>query len=100
MLYAMCAARAFALFRLQRFEEASEWALNAIRQPNAHLHVHALSALVLAGAGRLEESLREAGVVRRLRPGYTINDYFSAFRVLAAEYKPLYLAAAKQIDIV
>jgi TolB-like protein len=98
MLYAMCAARAFALFRLERFEEAGEWALNATRQPNAHLHVHALSALVLAGAGRLEESLREAGVVRRLRPGYTINDYFSAYHVLA-DYKPLYLAAAKQIGM-
>ena len=38
MLYAMCAARAWALFRLERFEEAGEWALNTIRQPNASLH--------------------------------------------------------------
>jgi TolB-like protein len=98
MLYAMCAARAFALFRLERFEEAGEWALKATRQPNAHLHAHALCALVLAGAGRVDESLREADVVRRLRPGYTIDDYFSAYHVLA-DYKPLYLAAAKQIGM-
>ena len=50
ILCAMCAARAFALFRLERFEEAGEWALNAIRQPNAHLHVHALSALAASAA--------------------------------------------------
>jgi tetratricopeptide (TPR) repeat protein len=98
MLYAMCAARAWALFRLERFEEAGEWALNTIRQPNASLHARALSALVLARVGRLEESLREVDVVRRLRPGYTINDFFSAFHVLADD-KPVYLAAAKQIGM-
>ena len=73
----MCSALALALYRLERFEEAGEWALKATRQPNAHLHAHALCALVLAGAGRVDESLREADVVRRLRPGYTIDDYFS-----------------------
>ena len=98
MLYAMCAARAWALFRLKRFEEAGEWALNTIRQPNASLHARALSALVLARVGRLEESLREVDVVRRLRPGYTINDFFFAFHVLADD-KPVYLAAAKQIGM-
>jgi hypothetical protein len=47
MPFAMCAARAFALMRLEQAEEAAEWT----RQPNAHVHVHAASALTLAAAG-------------------------------------------------
>ena len=44
-MYAMCAARAFALVRLGRFEEAAEWIVRAAHKPNAHVHVHALAGL-------------------------------------------------------
>jgi hypothetical protein len=98
MLYAMCAARAFALFRLQRREEAADWALKAAQKPNAHAHVHALAALILAGAGRLDESRREALVVRNLRPGYSIEDFLSSFRVLRDQER-MYRLAAQQIDV-
>jgi hypothetical protein len=63
----MCAARAFALFRLERCEEAAGWALKAAEKPNAHAHVHALAALILAAAGRLENAFHEAGMIRKLR---------------------------------
>lgn len=98
MLYAMCAARAFALFRLERREEAADWALKAAQKPNAHAHVHAIAALILAGDGRLEESRREAGVVRNLRPGYCIEDFLSSFRVLSDQERT-YRIAAKQIGL-
>jgi TolB-like protein len=98
MLYAMCAARAFALFRLDRCEEAAEWALKAAEKPNAHAHVHAIAALILAAAGRLEESLREAGMIRKLRPTYSIDDFFSSFRVLSDQERAFRIAA-KQIGI-
>ena len=98
MLYAMCAARAWALFRLERCEEAAEWALKAAHKPNAHAHVHALAALILAAAGRSEESLSEAGVARNLRPGYSIEDFLSSFRALSDQERA-YRIAANQIGI-
>jgi TolB-like protein len=98
MLYAMCAARAFALFRLDRCEEAAEWALKAAEKPNAHAHVHAIAALILAAAGRLKESFREAGMIRKLRPTYSIDDFFSSFRVLSDQERACRIAA-KQIGI-
>ena len=98
MLYAMCAARAWALFRLERCEEAADWALKAACKPNAHAHVHGLAALILAGAGRLEESLREAGTARSLQPGYSIEHFLSSFRPLP-EQERTYRAAARQIGM-
>jgi len=98
MLYAMCAARAFALCRAERCDEAAEWALKAAEKPNAHVHVHALAALVLATAGQLEDSFREVGAMRRLQPTYSIDDFLSSFRVLSDTERKL-RAAAKQIGV-
>jgi DNA-binding SARP family transcriptional activator/TolB-like protein len=98
MLYAMCCARAFALVRLGRYEEAAEWANRAARKPNAHVQAHGLSALVLAIAGKLEDASREVGIVRRLRPKYTIDDFFSSYRVVGREERR-YRIAARRIGI-
>jgi len=94
----MCAARAWALFRLERREEAADWALKAAQKPNAHVHVHALAGLTLACAGRLEEAFREAGTARKLRLGYSIEDFLSSFRVLS-DLERIFRIAAKQIGI-
>jgi TolB-like protein/DNA-binding SARP family transcriptional activator len=98
MLYAMCCARAFALIRLGSYDEAAEWAIRAARKPNAHVQAHALSALILAVAGRLKDALREVDVVRRLRPTYTIDDFLSSYRVLGSE-ESAYKTAARRIGI-
>jgi len=98
MLYAMCCARAFALVRLGRYDEAAEWAIRAARKPNAHVQAHAVSALVLAVAGRLNDALREVDVVRRLRPTYTIDDFLASYRVVGSE-QSAYKTAARQIGI-
>ena len=98
MLYAMCCVRAFALVRLGRYEEAAEWATRAARKPNAHVQAHGLSALILAVAGKLEDALREVGVVRRLRPTYTIDDFFCSYRVVGNEER-VYRVAARHIGI-
>jgi TolB-like protein/DNA-binding winged helix-turn-helix (wHTH) protein len=98
MLYAMCAARAFALFRMERCDEAAEWALKAAEKPNAHAHVHAIAALILAVAGRFEDSFREVGAIRKLRPTYSIDDFLSSFRVLSDQERRV-RTAAKQIGI-
>ena len=83
---------------MERCEEAAEWALKAAEKPNAHAHVHALAALILAAAGRSEDSFRAAGVMRKLRPNYSIDDFLSAFRVLSDQERK-YRAAARQIGI-
>lgn len=98
MLYAMCAARAFALVRLGRFEEAAEWAMRAARKPNAHVHVHGLAALIFAVAGNLEDALREVCVIRRQKPSYVVDDFFSHYRVLGNETRA-YRDAATRISI-
>jgi hypothetical protein len=98
MLYAMCCARAFALVRLGRYEEAAEWASRGARKPNAHVQAHGASALILAIAGKLEDALREVAVVRRLRPNYTIDDFFSSYRVVGSEERA-YRIAARRIGI-
>ena len=98
MLFAMCAARAFALVRLGRFEEAAEWAMRAARKPNAHVHVHGLAALIFAVAGNLEDALREVCVTRRQRPSYAVDDFLSHYRVLDTETRA-YRDAARRIGI-
>jgi tetratricopeptide (TPR) repeat protein len=98
MLYAMCAVRAFALIRLGRYEEAAEWAIRAARKPNAHVQVHGFAALALGVAGKLEEASREVGVVRRLRPTYSIDDFFASYRVVGDDERA-YRVAARQIGI-
>jgi TolB-like protein len=98
MLYAMCCARAFALVRLGRYDEAAEWAISAARKPNAHVQARALSALILGVAGRLKDALREVDVVRRLRPTYTIDDFLTSYRVAGSE-KSAYKTAARRIGI-
>jgi hypothetical protein len=98
-LYAMCCARAFALVRLGRYEEAAEWAIRAARKPNAHVQAHALAALILAVAGKVKDALREADIVRRLRPTYSIDDFLSSYRVVDSE-ESAYKTAARRIGII
>ena len=98
MLYAVCAARACALFRLGRYEEAADWALRSGRQPNAHAYARALSALILAAAGHLEDALSEMRLVHNLRPGLSINNVLSSFRLLEDQDRA-FRSIAKQIGM-
>jgi TolB-like protein/DNA-binding winged helix-turn-helix (wHTH) protein/tetratricopeptide (TPR) repeat protein len=93
MLYAMYCARAFALARLGRYEEAAEWAARGARKPNAHVQARGASALILAIAGKLDDALRQVGIVRRLRPTYTIEDFFFSYRVVESEERAYRIAA-------
>jgi TolB-like protein len=98
MMYAICAARAFALFRLRRYEEAADWALKSGRQPNAHAHARALTALILAAAGHVEEALCEMRLVHNLRPGLSVDNVLSSFRLLQDQDRA-FRSIAKQIGM-
>jgi len=78
LLFAFLAARAMALARLGRFDEAADWSARAAARPNAHAHVQGIATYCLALAGRLEEARAQLMVIRRLRPGYGIDDFLGA----------------------
>jgi DNA-binding SARP family transcriptional activator len=80
LMFAMLAARAIALFRLQRYEEAAEWASKAAVRPNAHVNVQAVAVNCLAAAGRLDEARSVVVSLRRTAPNYRQDDFFRAFR--------------------
>ena len=67
-----------ALVRLGRFEEAAEWAVNAVSRPNAHPHILAIAAFSLALRGSLDEARTYAAALRRALPRYGIADFSTA----------------------
>jgi hypothetical protein len=92
----MLGARAMALVRLGRFEEAAEWALKAAARPNAHAHILAIAAYCLAMAARSDEAREHLAAIRRRQPGYRVDDFLAAmqFEPGAAE---LFRNAAKTL---
>ena len=80
LLFGMLGARAIALVRLDRFEEAAEWAVKAAARPNAHPHILAIAAYSLALAGSLDEARAYAAAVHRTLPRYSVADFLRAFR--------------------
>ena len=80
LLFGMLGARAMALVRLGRFQEAAEWAVKAAGRPNAHAHILAIAAYSLALAGSLDEARVHAAALRRKVPGYGVEDFLNAFR--------------------
>ena len=80
LLFGMLGARAMALVRLGRFEEAAEWAVKAAVRPNAHPHILAIATYSLALAGSLDEARTHAAAIQRALPRYSVADFLSAFR--------------------
>ena len=80
LLFGMLGARAMALVRLGRLEEAADWAVKAASRPNAHPHILAIAAFSLALSGSLDEARQWAAALRRAHPGYGIADFLGAFR--------------------
>ena len=80
LLFGMLGARAMALVRQGRFEEAAEWGLRAAARPNAHVHIRAIAAFSLALAGRTEEADAQLAAIREALPGYHIDDFLRAMQ--------------------
>jgi tetratricopeptide (TPR) repeat protein len=83
MLFAIHGARTFALLRLGRVEEAAQFAILGARQPNAHVHAHAIAGLTLATAGRIEDARVERKRIGDLRRYYTFKQFKDASHLLA-----------------
>jgi TolB-like protein/DNA-binding winged helix-turn-helix (wHTH) protein/tetratricopeptide (TPR) repeat protein len=99
MLFGMLGARAMALVRLSRFEEAAEWGLRAATRPNSFPHISSIAACSLALAGRLDEARTQLEAIRRARPDYSIEEFLRAMH-FAADASQIFRQGAKRIGLV
>lgn len=96
LLFGMLGARAMALVRLKRFDEAAEWGVKAAARPNAHAHISAIAAYCLALAGRLEEARVQMAAIRKRLPGYRVDDFLAAMQ-FSPESAELFREGARRI---
>ena len=98
LLFGMLGARAMALVRLARFDEAADWAVKAAARPNAHVHIQAIAALSLALAGRSDEVCGFVARIRQTEPGYRVADFLAAFHFVA-DAADVFRGAAREIGL-
>ncbi len=79
LLFAIQGARAIALMRLGRSDEAVALAQQASAQPNAHAHIHALASLFLARAGDMPGARAQLAQAQLRQPGYQLTGLLQAF---------------------
>jgi DNA-binding SARP family transcriptional activator/TolB-like protein/tetratricopeptide (TPR) repeat protein len=98
MLFAIYGARTFGLLRLGKIDEAADFAVRGGEQPNAHVHAHAIAALTLAAAGRMDEASGEWKRMRIARPDYNFKQFEDAFH-LVDDLRRIYKKAAKRVQM-
>ena len=96
LLFGMLGARAMALVRLGRFEEAAQFGVKAAARPNAHVHILAIAAFSLVLAGRLEEGQTYGAAIHRALPGYRVDDFLTAMQ-FAPDGESAFRKAAQRI---
>ncbi len=98
LLFGMLGARAMALVRSGRFEEAAEWGVKAAARPNAHAQILAIAAFSLALAGRLDEARAHLAAIHKTLPRYGIADFLTAMQ-FAPDGEKLFRDGAKRIGL-
>jgi TolB-like protein len=98
LLFGMLGARALALVRLGRFEEAADWGMKAASRPNAHVHILAIAAHCLSLAGRIDDARLHAARIRQQSPGYDVTHFLDTFR-FDRDIQSLYKKAARSIGL-
>src|SRR5262249_5339543 len=96
LLFGMLGARAMALVRLERFDEAADWGIKAAARPNAHTHILAIAAYSLALAGRLDEARSYMTAIHKGRPDYRIDDLLATMQ-FSPDGVALFREGAKRI---
>ena len=96
LLFGILGARAMALVRLGRFEEAAEFGIKAAARPNAHAHILAIAAYSLALAGRIEEARSHLATLHKMLPRYRVDDLLATMQ-FAPDAAKLFRDAAKRI---
>jgi tetratricopeptide (TPR) repeat protein len=98
LLFAMLGTRAVSLARLDRRDEAADWAIKAAARPNAHHHIQAIAAIILGLADRGEEAKGYLAKVRAQVPNYRLADFFAAFRY-SPEVAEMFTKGARRIGV-
>mgnify|MGYP001313763801 CR=1 FL=1 len=96
LLFGMLGARAMALVRMGRFDEAADCGVQAAGRPNAHAHILAIAAFSQALAGRLDEARACLSSIQKVLPRYDVDDFLTAMR-FDVEGERLFRDAAKRI---
>jgi hypothetical protein len=73
--------------RLGRVEEAVEFGVKAAARPNAHAHILAVTAFMLALDGRLDEGRAYIASIHKTRPHYGLDDYLRAYQFTSQDEK-------------
>ena len=98
MMFGTHRVRTFALLRLGKVQEAADFARLVGRHAGDHVHAHAVAALTLAAAGRIEEARAARRRISALRPDYNFKLFREALHMLD-DLADIYRAAAKLVQI-
>jgi DNA-binding SARP family transcriptional activator len=98
MLFGMLGARAMALIRQGKFEEAAGWGVNAATRPNAHAHILAIAALSLSLAGRLDQAREYLAAIHKNLPHYGVRHFLTAMQFAPAD-EALFRDAARRMGM-
>ncbi|MGE0697941.1 MAG: winged helix-turn-helix domain-containing tetratricopeptide repeat protein [Hyphomicrobiaceae bacterium] len=99
MLFGILGARAMALVRLGRYDEAADWAIKAAARPNSFPHIRGIAAFSLALADRMDEARAHLAALVAAVPGYTFADFQRAFR-FDANGVNLFRKGARKLGVV
>ena len=98
MMFGTYRVRTFALLRLGKIEEAADCASLVGRHAGDHVHAHAVAALTLAAAGRIEEARAARRRIGALRPEYNFRQFKEVLHMLD-DLTGIYRRAAKLLQI-
>jgi tetratricopeptide (TPR) repeat protein len=98
MMFGTHRVRTFALLRLGRVQEAADRAKLVGQNAGDHVHAHAVAALTLAAAGRLDEARAERRRIGDLRPDYSFRQFKEVLHMLD-DLTEIYRSAARLLDI-
>lgn len=98
MMFGTHRVRTFALLRLGKVQEAADRAELVGRYAGDHFHAHAVAALTLAAAGRLDQARAACRRVIELRPDYNFRLFKETLRTLD-DLTGIYRKAAKVLQI-
>jgi len=98
MMFGTYRVRTFALLRLGKIQEAAQCAKLVGLNAGDHVHAHAVSALTLAAAGRLDEAREERRRISDLRPDYNFRQFKEVLHMLD-DLTDIYKKAARLLEI-
>jgi TolB-like protein/Flp pilus assembly protein TadD len=95
--FGMLGLRALAHMRRGEHAEAAIWAQRAAARPNAHAHIIAIAASMLALNGRRDDARKLVARIRERLPAYDVDGFLRAFR-FERDAERLLRSAAKTFD--